>query len=170
MAAARGIRFITGLSWRSPTKEGFMKRSGVIGFALLTIVAVSAFGAIGAVAHKTKKPVATTVTATFVPGDPSGGSGQIKDGEFSGKVGSTKPPCLKGRTVVVARVAGSEIGQAKTDAAGNWSVKAKDPQPSAGEQYSVTVLKQKIVKRNDENHRHIIKCLSVSETITIPTP
>jgi hypothetical protein len=147
-----------------------MKRLHVIGFALLGFVAVSAFGAVGAVAHKTKKPVATTVSATFVPGEPAGGSGQIKDGEFTGKVGSTKPPCLKGRTVVVARVAGPEVGQAKTDAAGNWSVTAKDPQPIGGEQYTVTVLQQKIVKRNDENHRHIIKCLPVSETITIPTP
>jgi hypothetical protein len=147
-----------------------MKRPHLIAFAVLTIVAVGAFGAAGAVAHKTKKPVATTVTAAFVPGDPSGGSGQIKDGEFSGKVSSIKPPCLKGRTVVVARVAGPEIGQAKTDAAGNWSVKAKDPQPSAGEEYSVTVLQEKIVKRDDRKHRHIIKCLPVSETITIPTP
>ena len=147
-----------------------MKRLHVIGFALLGIVAVGAFGAIGAVAHKTKKPVATTVSVAFVPGEPAGGSGQPKDGEFTGKVGATKPPCLKGRTVVVARVAGPEIGQAKTDASGSWSVKVKDPQPAGGEQYTVSVLKQKIVKRNDENHRHIIKCLPVSETITIPTP
>ena len=147
-----------------------MRRLRVIGFALLAIVAIGAFGAIGAVAHKTKKPVATTVTAAFVPGDPAGGSGQIKDGEFNGKVGSIKPPCLDGRTVVVARVAGPEIGQGKTDAAGNWSVKAKDPQPTGGEQYTVTVLKEKIVKRDDRKHRHIIKCLPVSETITIPTP
>jgi hypothetical protein len=147
-----------------------MKRLHVSGFALLAVVAVGAFGVIGAAAHKTKKPVPTTVTATFVPGEPAGGSGQPKDGEFTGKVGSTKPPCLKGRTVVVARVAGPEIGQAKTDAAGNWSVKVKDPQPTGGEQYTVTVLKQKIVKRDDRKHRHIIKCLPVSETITIPTP
>ena len=147
-----------------------MKKLHVIGLALLAIVAVSVFGAIGAVAHKKKKSVATTVTAVFVPGEPAGGSGQAKDGEFSGKVGSTKPPCLKGRTVVVVRAAGPEIGQAKTDAAGNWSVKVKDPQPTGGEQYSVTVLKQKIVKRDDRKHKHIIKCLPVSETITIPTP
>jgi hypothetical protein len=72
--------------------------------------------------------------------------------------------------VVVARVAGPEIGQGKADAAGNWSVKVKDPQPTGGEQYTVTVLKEKIVKRDDRKHRHIIKCLPVSETITIPTP
>ena len=147
-----------------------MKRLQVAGFALLAIVAIGAFGAIGALAHKSKKSVATTVTATFVPGEPSGGSGQVKEGEFTGKVGSLKPPCLKGRTVVVARVGGAEIGQGKTDAGGNWSVKVKDPQPTGGEQYTVTVLKQKIVKRADENHRHIIKCLPVSETITIPIP
>jgi hypothetical protein len=49
-------------------------------------------------------------------------------------------------------------------------VKVKDPQPIGGEQYTVTVLKQKIVKRNDARHKHIIKCLPVAETITIPTP
>jgi hypothetical protein len=147
-----------------------MKRFHLIGLALLAIVAIGAFGAIGAVAHKTKKPVATTVSATFVPGVPAGGSDQPKDGEFTGKVGSTKPPCLQGRTVVVARVAGPEIGQDKTDDAGNWAVKVKDPQPTGGEQYTVTVLKQKIVKRNDARHKHIIKCLPVSETVTIPTP
>jgi hypothetical protein len=147
-----------------------MKRLHAIGMTLLMIVAVGAFGAIGAVAHKTKKPVATTVTAVFVPGEPAGGYGQTKDGEFTGKVGSTKPPCLKGRTVVVARVAGPEIGQGKADAAGDWSVKVKDPQPTGGEQYTVTVLKEKIVKRDDRKHRHIIKCLPVAETITIPTP
>ena len=147
-----------------------MKKVHVLGFTLLAIVAVAAFGAIGAVAHKAKKPVATSVTGAFVPGDPAGGSGQIKDGEFTGKVGSVKPPCLNGRTVVVARVAGPEIGQDKTDAGGNWSVKVKDPQPAAGEQYTVTALKEKIVKRADRKHRHIIKCLPVSETITIPTP
>jgi hypothetical protein len=149
---------------------GRMKRLHVIGLAALAIAAVGAFGAVGAVAHKTKKPVASTVTGVFVPGEPAGGSGQVKEGEFTGKVGSTKPPCLKGRTVVVARVGGPEIGQAKTDAAGNWSVKVNDPQPTGGEQYSVTVLQQKIVKRDDRKHTHIIKCLPVSETITVPTP
>ena len=73
-----------------------MKRFHVVGLALLAIVAVGAFGAIGAVAHKSKKSVATTVTVVFTPGEPAGGSGQIKDGTFSGKVGSTKPPCLDG--------------------------------------------------------------------------
>jgi hypothetical protein len=147
-----------------------MKRLYVIGLALLAVVAVGAFGVIGAVAHKKKKSVPTTVSAVFVPGEPAGGSGQIKDGEFTGNVGSTKPPCLKRRTVVVARVAGPEIGQAKSDASGSWSVKVKDPQPAGGEQYTVTVLKQKVVKRDDRKHKHIIKCLPVSETITIPTP
>jgi hypothetical protein len=147
-----------------------MKRFHVIGLALLAIAAIGAFGAIGAVAHTKRKPVATTVTAVFVPGEPAGGSGNIKHGEFTGKLGSTKPACLKGRTVVVVRVAGPEIGQVKADAAGNWSVKVKNPQPTGGEQYSVTVLKQKIVKRDDPEHKHIIKCLPVSETIKIPTP
>ena len=148
-----------------------MKRFHVIGLALLAIVAVGALGAIGAVAHKSKKSVATTVTVVFTPGQPSGGSGQIKDGTFSGKVGSTKPPCLEGRTVVVTRVGGPTIGEDKKSAAdGSWEVSVKDPQPTGGEQYTATVLKQKIVKRNDANHKHIIKCLPVTETITIPTP
>jgi hypothetical protein len=147
-----------------------MKRFHVIGFALLAIVAVGTFGAIGAVAHKTKKPVPTTVTVVFTPGEPAGGSGQIKDSSLSGKVGSTKPPCLKGRTVVVARVGGPTIGEDKSDADGSWEVSIKDTPPTGGEQYTATVLKQKIVKRNDQNHKHVIKCLPVSETITIPTP
>ena len=148
-----------------------MKKFHVIGLALLAIVAVGAFGVIGAVAHKTKKSVATTVTVLFTPGEPAGGSGQIKDGTFSGKVGSTKPPCLDGRTVVVTRVGGPTIGEDKqSDADGSWEVSIKDPQPTGGEQYTATVQKQKIVKRNDANHKHIIKCLPVSETITIPTP
>jgi hypothetical protein len=148
-----------------------MKRFHVVGLTLLAIVAVGGFGAIGAVAHKAKKSVATTVTVVFTPGEPAGGSGQLKDGTFSGKVGSTKPPCLKDRTVVVTRVGGPTIGEDKrSDADGSWEVSVKDPQPTGGEQYTVTVSKQKIVKRNDENHKHIIKCLPVSETITIPTP
>jgi len=148
-----------------------MKRFHVIGLALLAIVAVGAFGAIGAIAHKKKKPVATTVTMVFTPGEPAGGSGQIKDGSFSGKVGSTKPPCLEGRTVVVTRVGGSTIGEdKKSDADGSWAVSIKDTQPTGGEQYTATVPQQKIVKRNDANHKHVIKCLPVSETITIPTP
>ena len=147
-----------------------MRRLHVIGLVLLAIGAVVGVGAIGAVAHKTKKPVATTVSALFVPGEPAGGSGQVKDAEFTGKVGSLKPPCLDGRTVVVARVAGPEIGQDKTDAGGNWSVVVKDQQPTGGEQYTVTVLKDKVVKRDDRKHRHIIKCLPVAETITIPVP
>jgi hypothetical protein len=148
-----------------------MKRFHVIGIALLAIVAVGTFGAIGAVAHKKKKLVPTTVTAVFTPGEPAGGSGQVKAGTFSGKVGSIKPPCLTDRTVVVARVGGPTIGEdKKSDADGSWEVSIKDPQPTGGEQYTVTVLKEKIVKRNDEKHKHIIKCLPVSETITIPTP
>ena len=148
-----------------------MKRFHVIGLTLLAIVvALGAFGAIGAVAHKTKKQVATTVTMVFTPGEPAGGSGQVKAGTFSGKIGSIKPPCLDGRTVVVTRVGGPTIGEDKSGADGSWEVSIKDPQPTGGEQYTATVLKRKIVKRNDQNHKHIIKCLPVSETITIPTP
>ena len=148
-----------------------MKRFHIIGLALLAIVAVGAFGAIGAVAHKTKKSVPTTVTVVFTPGEPAGGSGNIKDGTFSGKVGSTKPPCLQDRTVVVTRVGGPTIGEDnKSDADGSWAVSIKDPPPTGGEQYTATVLGQKIVKRNDQNHKHVIKCLPVSETVTIPTP
>ena len=148
-----------------------MKRFHVIGLTLLAIVAVGAFGEIGAVAHKSKKSVASTGTVVFTPGEPAGGSGQLKAGTFSGKVGSTKPQCLDGRTVVVTKVGGPTIGEDKQSGAdGSWEVSVKDPQPIGGEQYTATVLKQKIVKRNDANHKHIIKCLPVSETITIPTP
>jgi hypothetical protein len=148
-----------------------MKRFHVVGLTLLAIIAVGALGAIGAVAHKTKKQVATTVTVVFTPGEPAGGSGQVKAGTFSGKVGSIKPPCLNDRTVVVTRVGGPTIGEDKqSDADGSWEVSIKDPQPTGGEQYTATVLKQKIVKRNDEKHKHVIKCLPVSEPITIPTP
>jgi hypothetical protein len=147
-----------------------MKRFQVIGLALLAIVAVGAFGTINAVAHKKKKQVATTVTMAFNLGDPVGQPDEYKKSSFSGKVGSTKPVCVKGRTVVVTRVGGPTIGEDKTATDGSWTVDPKDTPVTGGEQYSATVLKQKIVKRKDKNHTHVLKCLPVSETITISTP
>jgi hypothetical protein len=147
-----------------------MRRFHVVGLALLAIFAVGAFGALSAGAHKKKKKVATTVTIAFNLGDPAGPPEEYKKSSFSGKVGSIKPVCIKGRTVVVTRVGGPTIGEDKTATDGSWTVDPKNTPVSGGEQYSATVLKQKIVKRKNRKHKHVIKCLPVSETITIPTP
>jgi hypothetical protein len=150
-----------------------MKRFHVIGLALLAIFAVGTFGALSAVAHKKKKKVATSVTIAFNLGDPVGPPDEYdgyKKSSFSGKVGSTKPVCVKGRTVVVTRVGGATIGEDKTATDGSWTVDPKNTPVTAGGQYTATVLKQKIVKRKNKKHKHVIKCLPVSETITIPTP
>lgn len=140
-----------------------------MGMVVVAILAIGAFGAITATAHKKKKAVATTVTMAFNLGEPAGQSGNYNDASFSGKVGSTKAKCVNGRTVVVNQVNGPAVGEDKSAADGSWTVAAKSA-VAAGEQYTATVLKRKIVRKKNRNHRHIIKCLPASETITIPNP
>jgi len=156
-----------------------MKRFHVIGLALLAIIAVGAFGAISASAHKKKKQVPTTVTIGYNPDTTPGEEYQPGNpnqpgnphNSFLGTVGSTKPKCVKGRTVVVTKVGGPTIGEDKTADNGSWAVAVpNNTTVTGGDQYTATVLKHKIVKRRDNNHKHVIKCLPASETITIPTP
>jgi hypothetical protein len=155
-----------------------MRRFNVIGLALLAIVAIGVFGAISASAHKKKKQVPTTVTIGYNPDTPGPGTpgeeyqnpGNPKN-SFFGTVGSTKAKCVKGRTVVVTKVGGPTIGEDKTADNGSWEVAVpNNTSVTGGDQYTATVLKHKIVKRKDNNHKHVIKCLPASETITIPTP
>ena len=155
-----------------------MRRFNVIGLALLALVAIGVFGVISASAHNKKKKVPTTVTVGYNPDTPGeeyqeyqgpGNPGNPKN-SFFGTVSSTKPKCVKGRTVVVTQVGGPTIGEDKTKDNGSWAVAVpNNTTVTGGAQYTATVLKEKIVKKKGK-HKHVTKCLPASETITISTP
>ncbi len=106
----------------------------------------------------------------FHQGAPSGEEYEIyASSSFSGKVGSAKAKCVPDRNVTVKRQNGPNVGQAKSNANGDWTVLAASVAPG---QYTVEVEKSKIIKKKTKNNGEKVKkkivCKPASAPVTVP--
>lgn len=148
-----------------------MRRLPMITAALAASTATLTLGA-GAASAETvvkKKEFPTTVTAAFAQTSPPAGEYVNPSGTFSGKVGSSKNKCVKGRDVTVKPPTGPNVGQASSNNSGDWTIQGSNLAPG---QYQVDVAKSKIIKEKDKpNGTHVKKkivCEPVTATVAVP--
>ena len=148
-----------------------MRRFRVAALAAGVLSVFLVFDVTGAAAEKIKKKkiVETTVTVQYKPGPVAE---EYTGSQFSGKVGSPKSKCVGGRSVVVKRVNGPNIGQTQSAANGDWMLLAGASAVTPGEQVAAQVAKHKIIKEKTKPNGDFVKkkiiCQPASETITIP--
>lgn len=108
----------------------------------------------------------TTASATRIVKIPSQITIKSHGLKFSGKVTSSKAPCVSGRKVTLYRTNGNVLGHATTSATGHWSVTASG---SAG--ITLGHFYAKVKQRSDGTAGTIYVCkAATSKTIAFHEP